>query len=107
MDQETLIETLKQHYPRDTRKQLIKSIIKSEKDDDKDVLQKQYNIFNQIFSYVLKECNWNMPANSGKLDNKPLEVMTKVFPKLETTKWYGQQELISKQNINLVMGGEK
>lgn len=106
MNQEALIKTLKEHYPRDIRKQLIKTMISNEKSNDKEALKQQYNLINQIFSYVLKECNWSMPANSNKLDSKPLLIIAKVFPKLDTTKWYQQQLLIAKQKIDVVMGNE-
>jgi hypothetical protein len=102
-DSENIIELLKSQYPRDVRKQLVKSIINSEKDNNKDSLSKQYMIINQIFSYVLKECNWSMPTNSQSLDNKALQIMIEVFPKIDNTKWFSEQLLMTKQNIGLMV----
>lgn len=102
MNKEQIIEFLKQQYPRDVRKQLVKSILSNEKENNKDELQSQYMILGQIFSYVLKECNWNMPTTSEELDATPLEIMIEVFPKIDTTKWFENQLLMTKQNVNLV-----
>lgn len=103
MNSEEIVDILKDNYPRDVRKQLVKTIIANEKDNDKNSLQQQYQIMNQIFSYVLKECNWTMPKNSSQLDHKPLKIMAEVFPKLDTTKWYNDQLLIAKQSIDVVI----
>ena len=54
---------------------------------------------------MLKECQWNMPANSKEWDSKPLEIMAEVFPKLETTKWYRDQAKIgTDREIDVVLG---
>lgn len=104
MDAEAVIETLKGQYPREVRKQLVKAILESEKSGDKLSLEKQSHILNQIFSYVIKECQWNMPSNSKEWDNKPLEIMAETFPKLTTTKWYKDQStIVSNAGVNLVM----
>ena len=103
MNSEHIIQTLKDNYTRDIRKQLVKSILSSEKNNDKSALQRQYNLMNQIFSYVLKECNWDMPSNSNELDNEPLNIMKEVFPKLDTTKWFTDQLLVVKRSIDVVM----
>jgi len=104
MKQEAVIETLKLRYPRDIRKQLIKTILSNEKNDDKEALQPQYHLINQIFSYVLRECEWSMPTNSNEWDARPLEIMSAVFPKLDTSKWYQEQALIAKSSIDVVVG---
>lgn len=95
MSRETVIQTLKTHYPRDIRKQLIKTVLVNEKSNDIKALQHQYHLINQIFSYVLKECNWTMPTDSTKWDREPLEIMIEVFPKLDTTRWYQEQALLT------------
>jgi hypothetical protein len=101
MNPEATIEFLKANYPRDVRKGLVKSMLAVEKGEDRDALQQQYSLINQIFSYVLKECNWSMPSNSHELDARPLEIMKETFPKLETTRWYQEQALIAKRSIEL------
>ena len=50
---EQIIDALKEHYTRDLRKQVVKSVRKYEKDNDKEALKPSYNILNQIFSPVL------------------------------------------------------
>jgi len=67
MNQEAIIKFLKASYPRDVRKGLVKSILSVEKNNDKELIQQQYNLINQIFSYVLKECHWSMPSSSVEL----------------------------------------
>jgi len=103
MQKEIIINELKAQYPRDLRKQLVKTILTNEKDQDKTAIKQPYNLMNQIFSYVLKECNWSMSKNSENWDNTPLEVMTAVFPKLDTTQWYKEQAIAAKKNIDVVM----
>lgn len=104
MQKETIINELKAQYPRDLRKQLVKTILTHEKDQDKTALKQQYNLMNQIFSYVLRECNWSMGKNSENWDNAPLDIMAEVFPKLNTTQWYKEQNIAVKTNIDVVMG---
>jgi len=104
MQKEIIINELKAQYPRDLRKQLVKTILSHEKDQDKTAIKQQYHLMNQIFSYVLKECNWSMSKNSENWDNTPLEIMTKVFPKLATTQWYKEQDIAVKKNIDVVIG---
>jgi len=103
MQKETIINALKAQYTRDLRKQLVKTILSAEKDQDKTVIEQRYKLMNQIFSYVLKESNWSMSQNSGEWDNAPLEIMTEVFPKLDTTQWYKEQGFVVKENIDIVM----
>jgi len=107
MKKEEIIDKLKAQYPRDLRKQLVKTILNNEKDQDKTVLQQRYKIMNQIFSYVLKECNWSMFKKSDNWDNTPLEIMAEVFPKLETTQWYTEQDIDVKKNIDVVIGEDR
>lgn len=104
MQKEEIITTLKMQYSRDLRKQLVKTILNNEKDQDNEAVKQQYNLMNQIFSYVLKECNWSMSQNSENWDNSPLDIMVEVFPKLETTQWYKEQDIDIKKNIDVVIG---
>ena len=103
MQKEKIINELKAQYSRDLRKQLVKTILSNEKDQDKTAIEQRYKLMNQIFSYVLKECNWSMSQNSGEWDNIPLEIMTAVFPKLETTQWYKKQGFVVKEDIDVMM----
>ncbi len=103
MKKTEIIETLKAHYDRDTRKQLVKSILQNEKQEE----ETAYKIINQIFSYVLKELNWNMSVNAEAWDNTPLEVMEEVFPKIESTKWYQDQHITTTKEINVLREDEK
>ena len=90
-----LIQTLKDTYNRDLRKQVVKTILHEEKESEKP----NYNIINQIFSYVLKELNWTIAANTKEWDNTPLDIMEETFPKIESTKWFKEQILTAKQMI--------
>jgi len=54
MENIQIIETLKDNYNRDLRKQVVKTIISNEKESK----NPDYKIINQIFSYVLKELKW-------------------------------------------------
>ena len=92
-----IVDKLKTAYNRDTRKQIVKSIIREEKSS----LVPNYQIINQIFSYVLSESNWSFSPNSKKWDSLPLDIMQEVFPKIEKTKWYKQQVLEAKGSIDL------
>jgi len=99
MKKETIIQTLKDNYNRDLRKQVVKTIISNEKQSEKP----DYNIINQIFSYVLKELEWKMAENTKEWDNTPLDIMEEAFPKLESTKWYEEQILTAKKMIEMEM----
>ena len=99
MKKETIIQTLKDNYNRDLRKQVVKTIIANEKQSK----APDYKIINQIFSYVLKELEWKMAENTKKWDNTPLDIMEKAFPKLESTKWFEEQILTAKKMIEMEM----
>jgi len=101
MNKREIIEILKSQYSRDLRKQLVKSLLESEK--NKDTTQ-QYKLMNQIFSYVISELGWTMAVNTKNWDSTPLDIMNEVFPKIKTSKWYGEQDLSIESNINVVMG---
>ena len=107
MNQETIIETLKTHYPKHVRKELVKSMLESERSEEPLTIEKQYKIINQIFSYVLQQSGWKMGENSEKWDETPLQVMTVTFPKLNTTKWYEEQNLTTKKNVEIQVNVDK
>lgn len=94
MNKEALINQIKSTYSREVRKNLIKSIIESEKSDNTQIVDKQYKIINQIFSYVIKESSWKIASNSNNIDTTPLDIMVDSFPKIANTKWY-QEKIIS------------
>jgi DNA-binding ferritin-like protein len=97
MKKEIIIQTLKDTYNRDLRKQVVKSILKNEKESE----TPDYKIINQIFSYILKELNWEMANSTKEWDNTPLDIMKEVFPKLESTKWFEEQILTAKKMIEI------
>jgi len=101
MENMQIIETLKDNYNRDLRKQVVKTIISNEKESK----NPDYKIINQIFSYVLKELNWDLAKNTKNWDNTPLDIMEETFPKIESTKWYEEQILTAKKIIELKMKG--
>lgn len=99
MKKQKIIEILKETYDKDLRKQVVKTILANEEESN----DPNYQIINQIFSYVLKELNWNMTDNTKNWDNTPLDIMEKAFPKLETTRWFDEQILTAKKAIELQM----
>jgi len=99
MKKAEIIQTLKNNYNRDLRKQVVKTILADENEKDKP----DYKIINQIFTYVLKELNWKMAENTKEWDNTPLDIMEETFPKLESTKWFEEQILTAKQMIEMEM----
>ena len=101
MKKQEIIETLKANYNRDLRKQVVKTILSQEKENG----TPDYQIINQIFSYVLKELNWKLADNLKVWDNTPLDIMEETFPKLETSKWFEIQILTAKKMIEDEMKG--
>jgi len=100
MNKNEIIETLRAQYNRDLRKQLVRTLLNAEKENNTD---KQYKLMNQIFSYVLSQLGWTMAANSENWDPTPLEIMDEVFPEITTSKWFREQKLITKKHIDLKM----
>jgi len=98
MNKTEIIETLKAQYSRDIRKQLVRSLLESEKEDD---TLKQYKLMNQIFSYVLAQLGWEMAKSTENWDPTPLEIMDEVFPKITSSKWYTEQQLLTKKHIDI------
>ena len=101
MKKTEIIETLKDTYNRDLRKQVVRTIISNEKESK----NPDYKIINQIFSYVLKELGWDLAKNTKNWDNTPLDIMEETFPKIESTKWFEEQILTAKKMIELEMKG--
>ena len=96
METTEIIETLKTHYNRDLRKQVVKTLQKDEKETNKP----NYQIINQIFAYVQKELGWKLPENSTNWDYTPLDIMKEVFPHIESTKWYDIQISAAKKTLD-------
>ena len=96
METTQIIETLKTHYNRDLRKQVVKTLQKDEKETNKP----NYQIINQIFTYVQKELGWKLPENSTDWDYTPLDIMKEVFPHIESTKWYDMQISAAKKTLD-------
>ena len=101
MNKAEIIQTLKESYPREVRKGLVRTILEKEKTENALEIQQQYRLMNQIFSYVLQQSGWKMGENSSHWDASPLNIMQDVFPKLSTSKWYSEQLLHTKQNVKV------
>ncbi|RLA60021.1 MAG: hypothetical protein DRQ78_09920 [Epsilonproteobacteria bacterium] len=93
MKKTEIIETLKENYNRDLRKQVVKTILAQEKESS----TPNYQVINQIFSYVIKELNWKIEENIQDWDYTPLDIMEEAFPRIESTKWYEEQLLSLKK----------
>lgn len=98
-----IIQTLKDNYNRDLRKQVVKTIL--EQEDGK--VTPEYKIIDQIFAYVLKEFGWKVPDNPEDWDYTPLDIMKETFPKLECTQWFERQILTAKKLIEMEMAHRK
>ena len=91
-----IIETLKTHYNRDLRKQVVKTILKNEKETDRP----DYQVIDQIFLYIQKELNWEFTVDTKESELTPLEVMKTVFPHIESSKWYQLQLTAAKKILD-------
>ena len=91
--QEKITEAIKEKYSRDLRKQVVKTMLKNEKSSNKKDLESSYNIINQIFSYIISELNWRIAQNTNVWDDTPLQILSEVFPKIETTAWFKNQQI--------------
>lgn len=100
MKKQEIIDTLKSQYNRDIRKQLVRTLIDAEKEND---TLSSYKLINQIFSYVLAELGWSMADNTKNWDNSPLEIMKEVFPRITDTQWFKEQQLLTDRSINVQM----
>jgi hypothetical protein len=52
---------------------------------------------------VLSELGWTMAKNTKNWDSTPLDVMSEVFPKIKTSKWYKEQHISVDQHIDVMM----
>ena len=102
MKKTEIMETLKENYNRNLRKQVVKTLLNNEKETG----EPNYQLINQIFSYVLKELGWSMAENTKEWDNTPLDIMQEAFPKIESTKWYDEQILTAKKMIDVLRKDE-
>ena len=96
-----IITALKEQYTRDLRKQVVKSILSHEKNDNKEALESSYKIINQIFTYIISELKWSISQNTNNWDDTPLKIINEVFPKIQTTQWFKNQQLHVTKSINL------
>ena len=101
MKKEDIINTLKEHYSKEIRRNLIRSILEQEQSISELNKKEVYKTINQIFSFVLQQANWQMGETSQTWDAIPLEVMKETFPKLSNTKWYNEQILTTQQDIKI------
>ncbi|HHH37627.1 MAG TPA: hypothetical protein ENK77_03310 [Epsilonproteobacteria bacterium] len=101
MTKNEIIETIKSHYSRDLRKQLIKTVLQHEQNKDMQDVEQQYNLLDQIFSYILKNTGWDMPENLKDWNSAPLQIMTEVFPQIESTLWYQDKKLLVSGSIDV------
>ena len=98
METSEIVETLKTQYNRDLRKQVVKTLLKNEKETNKP----NYQIIDQIFTYVQKELGWRLPENEDEWDFTPLDIMKEVFPHIESTKWYALQISTAKNMLDVI-----
>ncbi|MCW8895056.1 MAG: hypothetical protein OQK48_01575 [Sulfurimonas sp.] len=99
--QQQIIDKLKEQYSRDLRKQVVKSMLQHEKSNDKEAQESSYKVINQIFSYVMSELSWDMSQDTNSWDDTPLKIISEVFPKIQTTKWFKDQQLHVTKSISL------
>ena len=102
MTKNEIIDIVKEHYSRDIRKQLVKSLLTLEREDRDLTLEKPYIMINQIFSYVLQESGWKLEKNSATWNAMPLEIMLEAFPQLSSTKWYKAQCIETTREIDVI-----
>lgn len=96
-----IVNAIKNQYTRDLRKQVVKTMLKNEKDYDENELEDSYKNINQIFSYVINELSWSISQSNNTWDDTPLKIIGEVFPKIQTTKWFKNQQLSITQSINV------
>ena len=97
MKKSEIIETLKENYNRDLRKQVVKTILAEEKNNAKP----NYEIISQIFTYVLGQLGWKIEDNLTEWDNTPFDIMEETFPKIESTMWFKGQLFAAKEMIEM------
>lgn len=99
MKKQKIIAILTKTYPINIRRELIETILLSEKENK----IPNYTLINQIFSYVLSEWGWDMNKRSQTWDHTPLDIMHEVFPNLQNTQWYKEQVITAQQQIDIVI----
>jgi DNA-binding ferritin-like protein len=83
------VKYIKESYPKQTRVELISSLLELESNNSQsEKVENLHKMLDQIFSVILKNLEWNMSATFEKWDYRPIDVMIKVFPKIEKTIWY-------------------
>ena len=98
---QNIVNTLKESYTRGIRKEVVRNILKYENNNDKKALESSYKVINQIFTYIISELGWSMSQNTNAWDDTPLKIISEVFPKIETIKWFKDQQLNVTKAINL------
>lgn len=101
MENQQIIDAIKDQYTRDIRKQLVESILRSEKEKDQEAIDSSYKIINQIFSYVISELGWTFSIDSQSWNDTPLKIMLEVFPNIDKTEWFDSQLLQVKKTVEL------
>ena len=96
-----IVATLKEHYSRDLRKGIVKSMLEYERIGDEENKEASYKIINQIFSYVISQLNWNLAQNTNNWNDLPLLVINEAFPKIDTTEWFKERQLQVSKSIDL------
>jgi hypothetical protein len=94
-----IIQTLKNTYNRNLRKQVVKTILEQEHEQDK----ADDKIIEQIFLFVLKELDWKVPENPKDWDYTPLHIMEEAFPNIQKTKWFQVQVRTAEKLIEMEM----
>jgi hypothetical protein len=92
-----IIQTIKTNYNRDLRKQVVKTIQEEEKKDT----EPNYDVINQILSYIIKELDWKAVKDTQSWDHTPLDIVEETFPKIKTTIWFKIQVDTIKQMIDI------
>ncbi len=105
MIEDEIVTLLKEQYDRELRKQLVKTLLEDEKSGD--TQSASAKILDQIFSYILKSLQWNIVHNTNEWSTLPLEILKKVFPKIEKTQWFNEKQLHTNQDIDLMLGDIK
>ncbi len=98
------IKYIQSNYPKQTRLELIENLLDAESinsQEEQKKVETLHSLIDQIFSVVLKNLNWNIATSSNDWDYRPIDVMEKVFPNIDKTKWYDMRH---KQVIDQLKG---
>ena len=91
--EENILKEIKANYSKTLRKEVVRSILQHETNNDKEAIKSSYNTIDQIFSYVIGQLNWKMAEHTAKWDDAPLKIITEAFPKINKTKWFKEKQL--------------